>query len=127
MPIGVIHLGDADPSFVQHRCAELGILISKKYRNQRYGSEAIEWALNWAFRYGGLHRVELFAYAYNEAAIRLYKRVGFKAEGCRRDAQFVNGMYWDVILLGILADEWERSLVDKSGQSTLESRNGNVS
>lgn len=49
---------------------------------------------------------------YNEGAVRLYEKLGFKREGVEREAIFSNGKFWDIIELGMLEREW-RELQEK--------------
>jgi RimJ/RimL family protein N-acetyltransferase len=53
-----------------------------------------------------LHRVQLFAYAFNERGLAAYRKSGFVEEGRRRQAIFREGAYHDVVLMGALRDEW---------------------
>lgn len=108
IPIGVIHLDLLKPALAHHRHTDIGIDIVKAYRGQGYGSEAIRWALRWAFRTAGLHRVSIGAFAYNEGAVKLYKRLGFKEEGVKREFVWSDGRWWDDVQFSMLAQEWER-------------------
>lgn len=57
--IGEIHLSKLDPKYVQHRNTEIGLGILPEFQGKGYGSEAINWALDYAFRLAGLHRVRI--------------------------------------------------------------------
>ncbi|KAK5128257.1 hypothetical protein LTR85_002924 [Meristemomyces frigidus] len=106
IPIGAIHLDQLKPALAHHRHADIGIDIVKAYQGQGYGSEAIRWALRWAFRIAGLHRVGIRAFAYNEGAVRLYGRLGFNREGVSREFLWFDGQWWDDVQFGMLAREW---------------------
>ena len=73
---------------------------------QGYGTEATELMLDHAFGTLGLHRVALSVFAFNERAIRAYRRIGFVVEGRARQAIWRDGRYWDEIAMSILDDEW---------------------
>lgn len=75
--------------------------------NKGYGSEAINWVLDWAFKYANVHKVEIGAVSYNDRAAHLYEKLGFKPEGRRRHVVFVNRQWYDIIEFGMLEDEWE--------------------
>ncbi|KAK0638821.1 acyl-CoA N-acyltransferase [Cercophora newfieldiana] len=90
-----------------HRSAEMGLCFAPEERGKGYGSEAINWALDWGFRKGGLHRVGLAAFGYNPGAVRLYKRLGFVEEGREREALWFERRWWDVVSMGMLEGEWE--------------------
>ena len=117
--IGQLHLSALPPHMTHHRSTELGIDILPAYQGRGYGSEAIEWALDYAFRRAGLHRVRVRAFGWNDGAIRLYKRLGFVAEGTERSAYWFKGRFWDGLDFGMLEDEWwarERARKEESGK-----------
>lgn len=58
----------------------------KPYFPDIYGSEAICWALDWAFSYANMHRIGLDVYEWNPAAMEAYGKVGFCKEGRRRES-----------------------------------------
>jgi RimJ/RimL family protein N-acetyltransferase len=107
-PIGTMFLKLSSPDMAHHRCSELGIDIKREYQGQGYGTEAINWALDWAFRNAGLHRVELNVLGWNSRARKLYERIGFREEGRRRECLFKDDKWWDEVHMGILRKEWEQ-------------------
>lgn len=56
-PIGDISLSGSDLNFAHHRRAEIGVTLLPEYQGKGYGSEAIEWILEWGFQRAGLHRI----------------------------------------------------------------------
>lgn len=92
---------------VHHRGSELGIDIKREYQGQGYGTEAIRWALDWAFYSVGLHRVELTVLGWNPRAARLYESIGFPEEGRRRECLYRDGRWWDEMHMGLLHREWD--------------------
>lgn len=71
-----------------------------------YGTEATELMVEHAFSTLGLHRIALAVFAFNERAIRAYRRCGFAVEGRAREAIFRDGRWWDEIQMSVLAEEW---------------------
>jgi len=71
-----------------------------------YGSEATALMLEHAFGTLRLHRVALSVFAFNERAIRAYRKLGFVIEGQSREAIWRDGRFWDEILMSIIEDEW---------------------
>ena len=55
-PLGWLSL-DSPPKSRHHRSCSLGIVIASGYQGKGYGTEAITWALDWAFRIAGMHAV----------------------------------------------------------------------
>ncbi|KAJ5997939.1 hypothetical protein N7499_005664 [Penicillium canescens] len=91
-----------------HRNLTLGISLAPGFRGKGYGGEAINWGLDWAFRYAGVHRVELYSFSYNENALRLYRKLGFVEEGREREAIYHLRVWHDVVLFSMLEHEWEK-------------------
>lgn len=108
VPIGVLTLTAAAPENHHHRKTTLGISIIDAYQGDGYGPEAINWALDWAFKLGGMHRVGITCWGYNDRAQRLYKRMGFVKEGTTRECLWLNRAWHDAINYGMLESEWER-------------------
>lgn len=92
------------------RCANFRIcLFDSGSCGRGVGGEAIELTLRFAFETWGLHRVELDVYDYNPRAYAAYLRAGFREEGRRRDGAVWDGVYYDDILMAILAEEYRGS------------------
>lgn len=90
------------------RTATLGIFIGdKEYRGNGYGTEAIRLILDFGFNYLNLNNIKLDLIEFNQRALACYKKCGFKEYGRRRKCEFVNGKYYDMISMDILAEEFE--------------------
>jgi RimJ/RimL family protein N-acetyltransferase len=74
-------------------------------RGNGIGHELVREALAVAFDELQLHRVELYVFDFNEAAIGCYKRAGFKLEGVLRDARRYGNEYWTLLAMSILQQE----------------------
>jgi len=72
-----------------------------------YGTEATALMLDHAFGTLGLHRVGLSVFAFNERAIRSYRKVGFVVEGRSREAIWRDGRFFDEVHMSVLAEEWQ--------------------
>ena len=107
IPIGTIALQPIDPKRSHHRNTSIGVTISQPYQNKGYGSEAILWATEWAFKHAGMHRVGIGAFSWNEGAWKLYQRLGFVMEGRIRESVWADGRWEDEVSLGMLVGEWE--------------------
>ena len=104
--VGEIHLSRLPPNATHHRSTEIGIDILPSFQGRGYGREAIEWALDYAFRRAGLHRVRIRAFEWNKGALRLYEKIGFKLEGRERESLWHEGKWWDGMEFGMLEGEW---------------------
>ena len=114
VPIGVIHLDKLPPHQAHHRRAEIGLQLLRAYQSKGYGGEAIRWVLQWAFMVAGLHRVMTRAHGWNERALKLYERLGFKPEGSSRENSWFQGRWWDDPQFGMLESEWRAMQVEES-------------
>jgi RimJ/RimL family protein N-acetyltransferase len=55
-PVGWVSL-DSNPNSRHHRSCALGITIASEFQGKGYGTEAIVWAVDWAFKVAGMHAV----------------------------------------------------------------------
>jgi RimJ/RimL family protein N-acetyltransferase len=53
-----------------------------------------------------LHRIGIRVLAYNTRAIRAYEKCGFTIEGREREAAFVNGVWHDDMMMGLLETDF---------------------
>ncbi|KAK7716723.1 hypothetical protein SLS64_002428 [Diaporthe eres] len=107
-PIGVLHLDDESGSMYRHhhRLCVMSVSINAEYRDKGYGSEAINWALDWAFTRANLHAVSLGCLEFNERGKHLYEKLGFIPEGRFRKCHWHERKWWDVLLFSMLEEEW---------------------
>ena len=70
------------------------------------GSEAMRLFLTYVFNELNFHRIQLSVVSYNDAAIRMYERLGFVHEGVLREAGERDGKRYDLIVYGLLRREW---------------------
>jgi RimJ/RimL family protein N-acetyltransferase len=104
-PIGNCSLQEVDSK--DHK-AIFGMVIGEKdYWSKNYGTEATRLLINYGFQQLNLHRISSGAFAFNERSIKLHKKIGFREEGRLRQAFFKSGQYHDLILFGILREEWK--------------------
>lgn len=80
-----------------------------------YGTEAVCLLLRYAFDELNLHRVTLGTFGYNERAIRSYLKAGFVLEGRERQYLRRDGQRWDLVVMGLLAEEWRQKAAAQDG------------
>lgn len=89
--------------------AYFGIIIGeKKYWSQGLGYEAAGLIINYGFEKLRLHRIELDVYDYNPRAQGLYRKLGFKKEGVKREHNLYKGKYRQAFYMGLLDREWKK-------------------
>ena len=85
----------------------MGIFIGEKEgRDRGIGTEAINLILEYGFNYLNLNSIKLDVMEFNSRAIACYKKCGFKEMGRRRQCNYINGKYYDTILMDILKEEF---------------------
>ncbi|WP_263706472.1 GNAT family N-acetyltransferase [Shouchella tritolerans] len=115
-PIGITTLINIDD---KNRNAECIIDIGEKdFWGKGYGREALTLLLNYSFLEMNLHRVYLRVFSFNKKAIRLYEKLGFRHEGTSREALFREGVWHDIVQMGLLQGEYfkeQKKSLDQSG------------
>jgi RimJ/RimL family protein N-acetyltransferase len=79
----------------------------EKNRGRGYAKEALNLTIEFGFEELNFHRIYLTVLEYNEPAIKLYEKLGFKREGVYREFIHRDGRRYDMYLYGILRPEWE--------------------
>jgi RimJ/RimL family protein N-acetyltransferase len=113
--VGLINLRDVD---AVNRRADLGIALLPDEFGKGYGSDAIRVLLEYAFVHLNLHKMCLDTLATNDRGLRAYLACGFVEEGRLREHEWDAGSYSDLVLMGVLRDEWLAARAD-SPQATL--------
>ncbi|MGJ5749043.1 RimJ/RimL family protein N-acetyltransferase [Streptomyces puniciscabiei] len=85
---------------------EYGITIGAGHRRKGYAAEAAVLLLRFMFAERRYHRCEARIFAHNEASLALHRRLGFVEEGRLRDRVFLGGRHRDLVVMGILAEEF---------------------
>jgi RimJ/RimL family protein N-acetyltransferase len=107
-PLGEVVILEIDK---ENRNAHIRItLFTVDDLNKGYGGEAMRLMVDYGFRALNLHRIGLDVFSFNERAVHVYEKIGFKREGVERDSLFYDGEFHDTILMGILEDEWPGSV-----------------
>lgn len=103
--IGAIQFSEeTDPEF---RHAGIDIFLTAKRHGQGLGTDAVRTLARWLIHERGHHRLTIDPAADNTAAIRSYRKVGFKPVGIMRayGRDYRTGGWADALLMDLLADE----------------------
>ena len=88
--------------------AQVDLLIGDpEFRDAGFGTDAMRTVTRYLFEDLRLHRVWLTLRAPNVAAMRGAEKCGFKREGVLREHDYLEGKHVDVVIYGLLADEWK--------------------
>lgn len=108
IPIGFLVVGfNTNPYQAHLQDVTFGIGIALPWQNQGYGTESLNWALDWTFKVANMHRASIEVLGYNPRGYHLYKKLGFVEEGRIRKKMYYNLQWYDRIQMGMLREEWE--------------------
>lgn len=103
--VGAVGVHQADP---RAGWFEYGVTIGAGHRRKGYAAEAVVMLLRFMFAERRYHKCEARVFAHNEASLTLQRRLGFVEEGRLRDHVFLAGRHRDLVIMGMLADEFAR-------------------
>ncbi len=82
-----------------------GVMVDPAFRSRGLGERAVRLLTTHLVRDLGYHRVQLEAYGFNEAALRLFERAGFVREGVKRRAYWRHGAWQDGVVFGLVEED----------------------
>jgi ribosomal-protein-alanine N-acetyltransferase len=91
----------------QYEKGSFGYILSRKYWNQGYMSEALLRILRFCFEELELNRVEATYYVGNEGSGRVMEKCGMIKEGVGIQEVKIKGVFHDVVHLGIIKEQWK--------------------
>ena len=101
--VGYVALRDVTP---ESRNGELDLVVGERSAwGLGIGTDATKTMCRYGFDVLGLHRVHLWVFTENAAAVRAYEKAGFVAEGVARHRFYKHGRWHDCLLMGLLAEE----------------------
>ena len=84
-------------------CGLLGIGLMEGYRNQGIGEQLLRAAITQAQQHD-FKRIELSVLSTNLRAYKLYRKLGFVEEGIKHRSVFLEGTYFDLIMMALWLD-----------------------
>jgi RimJ/RimL family protein N-acetyltransferase len=94
--------------YVRDRRAELGYWLAQPAWGHGFATEAAQAAVDFGFRELDLVRVYAQVLADNRASLRVLDKLGMVNEGIKRQHVLKARRLHDVVLYGLLRDEWSR-------------------
>lgn len=91
--LGYMFVQNEKPKRISHR-AYIVVGIHSDSRGKGIGKALFIHMMDWAKKVH-LHRLDLTVIAKNDAAIALYKKMGFEIEGVKRDSLLINNEFVD--------------------------------
>jgi ribosomal-protein-serine acetyltransferase len=89
-----------------NRSTSIGYWLGQEYEGRGLMTAAVAALIDHAFGVWKLHRVELRIAPDNQPSRALAARLGFQEEGLLRNAERFGDEYRDLLMYGLLADEW---------------------
>lgn len=102
--VGTIGLHYIDKSDLK---TEIGYWLSEDQQGKGIMHRSCLALIDYCFNTLKLHRIEIRCAANNKASQRVAKKLGFKQEGTLRDAFYHHKVFYDIIIYGMLADEFK--------------------
>jgi len=99
-PVGYFLLSGLDTHEVEWR----HVIVDKK--GVGYGRESFRLLMKWTFEVKKYHRAWLDCKDYNTVALNLYESSGLVREGLMRETLLTDGVYENLVVLGILDREY---------------------
>ncbi len=93
--------------FRDHRRGELGYWLGRGFWAKGYATEAAGAVIGWAFGTLDLARISAAHFSDNPASGRVLLKIGMRREGELRRHVFRGGEFRDMVVYGILREEWE--------------------
>ena len=90
-----------------HKCGEVGYVVSKKYWNKGYVSEATKAVIKFGFKELHMNRIEAHCEEENIGSWKVMEKCGMKFEGILREKVFIKGRFRTMKMYSILKKEWK--------------------
>ena len=108
MEFGIFKLFNID---WQSRSAEAGWDIFEQFRGKHQGKKLVEAGVAFAFNIMNLRRLDAQILITNERSLKCAQSAGFNIEGCQKKAIFKNYQYIDNLMLGIIKEEKNETII----------------
>jgi len=86
--------------------AQLGYWLTKEYEGKGILHTCLTRFIDFLFEKPGLNKIEIHFIPQNVRSASAAERLGFKVEGVIRQSSLRNGMLEDVVITGLLKNEW---------------------
>lgn len=97
-----------------NRRVEIGYWLAERYQGRGIITAGCRAMIEHLFGELGMERVELRAVVDNYRSRAVAERLGFREEGVLRHAQLRHGCYDDLVIYGLLREEWAEGSASRS-------------
>ncbi|MGD6855375.1 GNAT family N-acetyltransferase [Bacillus infantis] len=88
------------------RQISIGYYLAEGFQGKGIMTRTVQAMINYAFNDLCLNRIEIRCGIRNHKSRAVPERLGFTQEGIIRQGEFLNGNYHDLVVYGLLAEEW---------------------
>ena len=113
--VGIWHKGNLAGGVRYHeidwsnRMTELGYWISRRFEGKGLVIKTCRVLIDYAFNELGLNRIVISCAAENQKSRAIPEKLGFVEEGIVRQAEWLHDHFIDLVIYGMLADEWNKN------------------
>lgn len=90
-----------------NKAVDIGYWLGTDFQGKGIITRACRYLVDYAFTEYGLNRVQIRCAVENHRSRAVPERLGFKQEGVIRQGEWVNDRYLDLVVYGMLAEEWQ--------------------
>lgn len=101
--VGIASITSVQKERMKHN-GTLGISLRKKYWGIGLGSEIMAYLIDWAKSNKITKKINLLVREDNIRGVKLYEKFGFEKEGLLKKDMYVNGVYYNTIVMGLYID-----------------------
>ncbi|MDV3428873.1 MAG: GNAT family N-acetyltransferase [Bacillota bacterium] len=99
--IGIATINSNQKARTRH-VGVLGIVIEKRYWGLGLGRNLMNLLIHWAKSNNITKKITLLTNENNKTARDLYKKVGFMEEGLLTKDNYINGVYYNTVIMGLI-------------------------
>ncbi|RYE19909.1 MAG: N-acetyltransferase [Sphingobacteriales bacterium] len=90
-----------------HKKAQVGYWIRKEHEGKGIVTRCLNRFLDFLFEKPGLNKIEIQFVPGNKRSAAIAQKLGFKIEGVLRQSYSMNGKLDDLVITGMLKNEWD--------------------
>ncbi|WP_255194819.1 GNAT family N-acetyltransferase [Halorarius litoreus] len=103
-PVGSIGIWNVDHV---NASAWMGAWIDPEFHGEEFAPRGAALVVEFGFAELNLNRVQTAVFEPNRPSQRVMEKLGFEREGVQRQAQHIDGEFYDSYLYGMLREEWD--------------------
>jgi RimJ/RimL family protein N-acetyltransferase len=107
-PVGRIQFFDFNP---RNRSAEFGYIVNPSFRGRGIGTKMLELGISSIFTQTDLNKLYCQTAEFNEASVKMLKKLGFHLDGTLREHHELDGKLYSDYIFSILRKEWEKTVL----------------